>query len=78
MLDISSLEGVNGGRQAQLIQIRQKHLDVIDTSDVGAMKIESVDIGEVSIRIKSIQTSLEASYITTRMLLELSFVKFMK
>jgi len=78
LLDVAALEGVNGGRQNQLVQIRNKHLDVINTSDVGATKIESVDIGEVSTRIKGIQTSLEASYITTRQILELSLVKYFR
>jgi flagellin-like hook-associated protein FlgL len=78
LLDVAALEGVNGGRQSQLIQIRSKHLDVINISDVGATKIESVDMGEVSTRIKGIQTSLEASYITTRQILDLSFVKYMR
>jgi hypothetical protein len=35
-------------------------------------------MGEVSTRIKGIQTSLEASYITTRQILDLSFVKYMR
>jgi flagellin-like hook-associated protein FlgL len=78
LLDVASLEGVNGGRQAQLVQIRAKHLDVVSTSDVGASRIEAVDIGEVSTRIKGIQTSLEASYITTRQILELSLVRFLR
>jgi flagellin-like hook-associated protein FlgL len=78
LLDISSLEGVNGGNQAQLVQIRAKHESLIDASKEGASKIEAVDTGDVSTRIKAIQTSLEASYVTTRQILELSLVKFLR
>ncbi|MBI3505781.1 MAG: hypothetical protein HY059_13145 [Proteobacteria bacterium] len=78
LLDVSSLQGVNGGRQAQLVQIKAKHQDVVNISDVGATKIESVDIGEVSTRIKGLQTSLEASYITTKQILELSLVNYLR
>ncbi len=78
LLDVATLQGVNGGRQAQLVQIKAKHQDVVNISDVGALKIESVDIGEVSTRIKGIQVSLEASYITTKQILELSFVNYMR
>ncbi|MCZ8311915.1 MAG: hypothetical protein O9320_13770 [Magnetospirillum sp.] len=78
LLDISSLEGVNGGNQAQLKQIRAKHESLVDASKEGASTIEAVDTGDVSTRIKAIQTSLEASYVTTRQILDLSLVKFLR
>jgi flagellin-like hook-associated protein FlgL len=78
LLDISSLEGINGGNQAQLVQIRAKHESLVDASKEGASKIEAVDTGDVSTRIKAIQTSLEASYVTTRQILDLSLAKFLR
>ncbi|MBL8807325.1 MAG: hypothetical protein JNN22_10820 [Rhodospirillales bacterium] len=78
LLDSASLSGVNGGRQSQLIQIKAKHQDVVDTATVGATTIEAVDIGQVSTRIKGLQTSLEASYITTKQILELSLVNYLR
>ncbi|MBI1246191.1 MAG: hypothetical protein GC202_14410 [Alphaproteobacteria bacterium] len=78
LLDTASLSGVNGGRQAQLVQIKAKHQDLADTATVGATTIEAVDIGQVSTRIKGLQTSLEASYITTKQILELSLVNYLR
>jgi flagellin-like hook-associated protein FlgL len=75
---VADLQGINGGRQAQLVQIKAKHQDVVDTSDVAASTIQSVDIGEVSTRIKGLQTSLEATYLTTQSILNLSLANYLK
>lgn len=78
LLDISSLEGINGGHQAQLKQIGAKHEDVVTIANTGATAIQSVDGEVAATRSKAIQTSLEASYITTRQILDLSLVKFLR
>ncbi len=77
-LDVASLQGVNGTRQATLLQIQGKHQNIVDVATTSATKIESVDIGAVSTRIKGLQTSLEASYITTKQILELSLVNYLR
>lgn len=78
LLDVAALSGVNGGRQAQLKEIGEKHNELIDISSEGALALQGVDVGEVATRIKGIQTSLEASYVTTRQILELSLVRFLR
>jgi|GEM_PF-6766067 len=78
LVDVAALAGVNGARQGQLREIGEKHNELIDISSKGALTLQSVDQGEVATRIKGIQTSLEASYVTTRQILELSLVRFLR
>jgi flagellar hook-associated protein 3 FlgL len=78
LVDVAGLSGVNGARQAQLKEIGEKHKELIDISSEGALSLQGVDTGEVATRIKGIQTALEASYVTTRQILELSLVRFLR
>jgi flagellin-like hook-associated protein FlgL len=76
--DIASLSGANGANQALLKQMRTNLDDLSDISVASADKIVAVDIGRVGTSIKGVQASLEASYITTRDLLNLNLAKFLR
>ncbi|MCM0020247.1 MAG: hypothetical protein NBV67_09660, partial [Tagaea sp.] len=76
--DIASLSGANGANQALLRQMRTNLEDLSDTAVASADKIVAVDIGRVGTNIKGVQASLEASYITTRDLLNLNLAKFLR
>jgi flagellin-like hook-associated protein FlgL len=76
--DLASLSGANGANQALLKTIRVNQEDLSDTAVASADKIVAVDIGQVGTNIKGVQASLEASYITTRDLLNLNLAKFLR
>jgi flagellar hook-associated protein 3 FlgL len=76
--DVASLSGANGANQALLKQMRTNLEDLSDTAVASADKIVAVDIGRVGTSIKGVQASLEASYITTRDLLNLNLAKFLR
>jgi flagellin-like hook-associated protein FlgL len=76
--DLASLSGANGANQALLKTIRVNQENLSDTAVASADKIVAVDIGQVGTNIKGVQASLEASYITTRDLLNLNLAKFLR
>ena len=76
--DLASLSGANGANQALLASVRVNHETISDTAVASADKIVAVDIGKVGTSIKGVQASLEASYITTRDLLNLNLAKFLR
>jgi flagellar hook-associated protein 3 FlgL len=76
--DLGNLAGVNGANQALLRDMRSLQEDTVTSSTISADKIVAVDIGEVGTKIKGVQASLEASYITTRDLLNLNLAKFLR
>jgi flagellar hook-associated protein 3 FlgL len=78
LTDLKSIASRNGYKQQQLKEIQERHdrsLDVLKTRIGG---IENADIAEVSVNIKNLQTSLEASYVITRDSLQLSLVNFLR
>ncbi len=77
MKDIANLSGTNGANQAMLKDMRAIQEDTATAGTISADKIVAVDIGEVGTRIKGVQASLEATYITTRDILNLSLAKFL-
>lgn len=78
---ISSLKSIasrNGYKQQQLAEVQSRHDRSLDVLKVRIGSIENVDIGEVSVNIKNLQTTLEASYVITRDSLQLSLVNFLR
>lgn len=78
LTDLKSIASRNGYKQQQLKEIQERHdrsMDVLRTRIGG---IENADIAEVSVNIKNLQTSLEASYVITRDSLQLSLVNFLR
>ncbi|MBS4045920.1 MAG: hypothetical protein KG075_06230 [Alphaproteobacteria bacterium] len=78
---ISSLKSIasrNGYKQQQLGEVMERHDRALDVLKVRVGSIENVDIGEVSVNIKNLQTTLEASYVITRDSLQLSLVNFLR
>ncbi|WP_341702948.1 flagellin [Ferrovibrio sp.] len=78
---ITSLKTIasrNGYKQQQLKEVQERHDRSLDVLKVRIGAIENVDIGEVSVNIKNLQTSLEASYVITRDSLQLSLVNFLR
>ena len=78
LTELKSIASRNGYKQQQLKEIQQRHdrsMDVLRTRIGG---IENADIAEVSVNIKNLQTSLEASYVITRDSLQLSLVNFLR
>ncbi|MFM8801423.1 MAG: hypothetical protein ACKOEE_12855 [Tagaea sp.] len=76
--DLARLSGTNGANQAMLASIHKSHETISDTAVASADKVVAVDIGKVGTSIKGVQASLEASYITTRDLLNLNLAKFLR
>lgn len=68
----------NGYKQQQLKEVQERHARATDVLKVRIGSIENVDIGEVSVNIKNLQTSLEASYVITRDTLQLSLVNYLR
>lgn len=78
LTELKSIASRNGYKQQQLREIQDRHdrsLDILKTRIGG---IENADIAEVSVNIKNLQTSLEASYVITRDSLQLSLVNFLR
>jgi flagellin-like hook-associated protein FlgL len=78
---ISSLKSIasrNGYKQQQLTEVMQRHDRALDVLKVRVGSIENIDIGEVSVNIKNLQTTLEASYVITRDSLQLSLVNYLR
>ena len=78
MKDIANLSGTNGANQALLKDIRSIQEDTVTSTTISADKIVAVDMGEVGTKIAGVKASLEASYITTRDLLNLNLAKFLR
>lgn len=68
----------NGYKQQQLREVQERHDRALDVLKTRIGSIENVDIGEVSVNIKNLQTSLEASYVITRDSLQLSLVNYLR
>lgn len=78
LTSLKSIASRNGYKQQQLKEIQERHDRSLDTLRIRIGAIENVDIGEVSVNIKNLQTSLEASYVITRDSLQLSLVNFLR
>lgn len=76
--DLASLTGANGANQSLLASIKETQIQRSDKSVESADLIVAANISEVGTRIKGVQASLEASYITTRDLLNLNLAKFLR
>ncbi len=78
VLDLGNAAGTNGANQALLKDIRSIQEDTVTSTTISADKIVAVDMGEVGTKIAGVKASLEASYITTRDLLNLNLAKFLR
>lgn len=78
LTELKTTASRNGYKQQQLAEVQQRHDRSLDTLKIRIGRIENVDIGEVSVTIKNLQTSLEASYVITRDSLQLSLVNFLR
>ncbi|MFM7344994.1 MAG: hypothetical protein ACKO1J_06470 [Tagaea sp.] len=76
--DVASLTGTNGANHSLLTTMKETQTQRSDKSVESADLIVAANIGEVGTRIKGVQASLEASYITTRDLLNLNLAKFLR
>jgi hypothetical protein len=76
--DLASLTGANGANQELLKNMRVTQENLSDTSVASADLIVAANISSVGTAIKGVQASLEASYITTRDLLNLNLAKFLR
>jgi len=76
--ELKSIASRNGYKQQQLKEVMERHNRSQDVLKVRIGAIENVDIGEVSVNIKNLQTSLEASYVITRDTLQLSLVNYLR
>lgn len=75
---LKSIASRNGYKQQQLAEVQERHNRSLDVLRIRVGSIENVDIGEVSVNIKNLQTTLEASYVITRDSLQLSLVNFLR
>jgi len=78
---INSLKTIasrNGYVQQQLQEIQDRHAHSQDVLKTRIGSIENVDVAAVSVTIKNLQSSLEASYVITRDTLQLSLVNYLK
>ncbi|MEK9971313.1 MAG: flagellin [Ferrovibrio sp.] len=76
--ELKTIASRNGYKQQQLKEVTNRHNRALDVLKVRAGGIENVDIGEVSVNIKNLQTTLEASYVITRDSLQLSLVNYLR
>ncbi|HLT76111.1 MAG TPA: flagellin [Ferrovibrio sp.] len=76
--ELKSIASRNGYKQQQLREIQERHNRSLDVLKTRIGSIENADIAEVSVNIKNLQTSLEASYVITRDSLQLSLVNFLR
>lgn len=75
---LKTLASTNGHNEQRLTEIQERHSRSIDVLKQRIGNIENVDIGETATLIKSLQTSLEASYTITRDSLSLSLVNYLR
>lgn len=78
LTELKSIASRNGYKQQQLKEIQERHDRALDVLQVRIGGIENADIAEVSVNIKNLQTSLEASYVITRDSLQLSLVNYLR
>ncbi len=78
LTELKTIASRNGYKQQQLEEVMDRHNRSLDVLRTRIGRIENVDIAEVSVNIKNLQTSLEASYIITRDSLSLSLVNFLR
>lgn len=78
LAELKSIASRNGYKQQQLNEIVDRHNRSIDVLKTRIGRIENADISEVSVNIKNLQTSLEASYVITRDSLSLSLVNYLR
>ena len=76
--DLKTIASRNGYIQQQLQEVQDRHAHSQDVLKTRIGGIENVDIAEVSVNIKNLQSSLEASYVITRDTLQLSLVNYLK
>jgi flagellin-like hook-associated protein FlgL len=76
--ELKTIASRNGYKQQQLKEVMNRHDRALDVLKVRVGGIENVDIGEVSVNIKNLQTTLEASYVITRDSLQLSLVNYLR
>ncbi|WP_341894693.1 flagellin [Ferrovibrio terrae] len=75
---LKTIASRNGYKQQQLEEVQERHDRSLDVVKVRIGGIENIDIGEVSVNIKNLQTTLEASYVITRDSLQLSLVNYLR
>lgn len=76
--ELKTIASRNGYKQQQLNEVMDRHNRSLDVVRTRIGRIENVDIAEVSVNIKNLQTSLEASYVITRDSLSLSLVNYLR
>lgn len=76
--DLKTIASRNGYVQQQLKEIQDRHAHSQDVLKTRIGSIENVDQATVSVNIKNLQSSLEASYVITRDTLQLSLVNYLK
>jgi hypothetical protein len=76
--DLKTIASRNGYVQQQLQEVQDRHANSQDTLKKRISSIEDVDVAAVSVNIKNLQSSLEASYVITRDTLQLSLVNYLK
>lgn len=75
---LKTIASRNGYKQQQMKEVQERHDRALDVLKVRIGGIENIDIGEVSVNIKNLQTTLEASYVITRDSLQLSLVNYLR
>lgn len=75
---LKTIASRNGYKQQQMREVQERHDRSLDVLKVRIGGIENIDIGEVSVNIKNLQTTLEASYVITRDSLQLSLVNYLR
>ncbi|MCW0232535.1 MAG: flagellin [Ferrovibrio sp.] len=75
---LKTIASRNGYKQQQMKEVQGRHDRALDVLKVRIGGIENIDIGEVSVNIKNLQTTLEASYVITRDSLQLSLVNYLR
>ena len=75
---LQNLASANGHVEQRLKEVQTRHDRSTDVLKTRIGNIENVDVAETATLIKSLQTSLEASYTITRDSLQLSLVNYLK
>lgn len=78
LTELKTIASRNGYKQQQLNEVMNRHNRSLDVLRIRIGGIENADIAEVSVNIKNLQTSLEASYVITRDSLSLSLVNYLR
>lgn len=76
--NLKSLASTNGHNEQRMIEVQERHNRAIDVLKQRIGNIENVDMAQTATLIKSLQTSLEASYTITRDSLQLSLVNYLR